>query len=355
VDLEQRLREQPLRVRDVWSEDKAARLPARVMQLRRRRSLLGAAMVLGTAVAALLLVRGALDARDAQAAREQRPSVRVPAAQQVVVLHDGSRAEPADADSRLQVVSDRPGDVGVRIERGGARFEVVPNPRRSFVVESGPVRVRVIGTVFSITRTSTGAAIAVEHGLVQVSWAGKQLQLGMGESGVFPPPAELMAAQSPPQTAPSSAGWRDLAKRGKYHDAYSALRRGRAHVHKEPQDLMLAADVARLSGHPEQAVPHLRAVLQRFPGDPRAPVASFTLGRVLLHDLRQPRQAAAAFHRARTLWPAGPLALDAWASEAEALHAAGERARAAALAARYLDLHPEARHAAAMRRLGTAR
>ena len=153
---------------------------------------------------------------------------------------------------------------------------------------------------------------------------------------------------------PAAAGrWRELARRGEYKQAYSALGHARAEVPDSPEDRMLAADIARLSGHPEQAVPHLRAVCERFPDDPRAPVAAFTLGRVLL-DLHRPREAAAAFHRARTLWSQGPLALDAWANEAEALHAAGDAARAARVATRYVARHPDGRHAAAMRVLSGA-
>ena len=96
---------------------------------------------------------------------------------------------------------------------------------------------------------------------------------------------------------------------------------------------------------------HLRAVSERFADDPRAPVAAFTLGRVLLQELERPGEAARAFRRARTLWPRGPLALDAWAGEAEALRDAGDAGAAGALAARYIELHPNGRHRAAMRSL----
>jgi transmembrane sensor len=356
VDLEARLREGPLRIRQVWSEDKSAQLAGKVLRLRRRRSLLRASLSLSAAACALagaVVVRGALVAPAPDATLARAPATaaaaiaNVPPSPRTVVLHDGSRAELAGEDSLLAVVGDQPERVRVHLQRGTARFSVVRNPKRRFEVESGPVLVRVVGTTFSVTRTQEGARVAVEEGRVLVSWAGEQLALGAGESGVFP--RTEAATDDIDAVAERRSGWRDLAKRGDYRSAYSALHRTRDRVRDQPEDRMLAADVARLSGHPEQAVPHLRAVSQRFARDPRAPVAAFTLGRVLLHDLDEPQQAAAAFHRARTLWPRGPLALDAWASEAEALRAAGDASAAAAVAARYLARHPRGRHAAAMR------
>jgi transmembrane sensor len=94
----------------------------------------------------------------------------------------------------------------------------------------------------------------------------------------------------------------------------------------------------------------LRAIFERYPGDPRAPLAAFALGRVLFDDLNRPAEAAAAFARVRALAPEGALAPDALAREASALEAAGQLARAQKLAEQYLALHPRGRHAAAMQK-----
>jgi transmembrane sensor len=366
VDLEPRLREGPLRIRDVWSADKSAQLASKVVRLRRKRSLARAGVALGAALGALaglIFAHGSFGGiapayESGALARLPVTAARRSAGDQVLVLNDGSRAEPADADSHLTVERDRPEHVSVRLSRGSARFAVVRNPARRFEVESGPVLVRVVGTTFTVTRTVDGARVAVDDGRVHVYWAGEETVLTAGESGVFPQP-DLSAAVDLPkpraaqEAAPtaSASGWRDLARRGEYRKAYSALHREVTRVRDVPEDRMLAADVARLSGHPEQAVPHLRAVCDRFASDPRAPVAAFTLGRVLLRELGRPREAAAAFLRARTLWPRGPLALDAWASEAEARLAAGDAHAARQLAARYVQRHPDGRHAPAMRAL----
>ena len=380
MDLEQRLRQGPLRIREVWSADRSEQLAGKVVRLRRRRSLARAAVAASTTLCALA---GVIFAREALLARASDPGAlaRLPAMGgtapelrggaafsahevadgRVLVLHDGSRAEPTSAGSQLTVERDRPEHVSVRVQRGAARFAVVRNPRRRFEVESGPVLVRVVGTTFTVTRTGDGARVAVEDGRVHVYWAGQEAVLTAGESGVFPRQADVLAAvvEPAPQVAKSTSagapatGWRDLARRGEYRKAYTVLHREAALVRDLPEDHMLAADVARLSGHPEQAVPHLRAVTHRFASDPRAPVAAFTLGRVLFAAGRA-RDAAAAFMRARSLWPRGPLALDAWASVAEARQAAGESRTARKLALRYVQQHPDGRHASAMRALAAS-
>jgi transmembrane sensor len=206
-------------------------------------------------------------------------------------------------------------------------------------------------------RTDEGTRVAVERGRVRVLWADREVELGAGEGREFPPPleAEAVAVDSLPQVAalPSDggeAGWRELAQRGEYASAYSVLRRTKSPL-RGAEELMLAADVARLSGNAAQAVPHLQAVMQRFPSDPRAPVAAFTLGRVYLDNLGQPAEAAAAFRRTRSSWPRGPLAQDAWAREVAAWRRAGHMTEAAQTARQYLERHPKGPHAETMRRL----
>ena len=115
---------------------------------------------------------------------------------------------------------------------------------------------------------------------------------------------------------------------------------------------MLVADVARLSGHASAAAPPLRRVLRKHAGDSRAPLAAFTLGRLLLDELGRPGEAAHAFARARRLAPSGTLAQDALAREVESWARAGNSKRAAALAKRFLKNYPKAARAEAVRRFG---
>jgi transmembrane sensor len=119
----------------------------------------------------------------------------------------------------------------------------------------------------------------------------------------------------------------------------------------EPAELLLAADVARLSRHPEEALAPLGRILEAHAADPRAPLAAFTLGRVLLDDLGRPREAAAAFERSRALAPAAPLAEDAFARQVEALSRA-QSADARALAGAFERQYPASPRLRAVRRFG---
>jgi transmembrane sensor len=116
--------------------------------------------------------------------------------------------------------------------------------------------------------------------------------------------------------------------------------------------LFAHADRARKSGKPEVAVAQLRTLIDRFPGDPHAPVAAFTIGRLLLESLGQPRQAAASFEQARVLANGAPVAEDALAREVEAWVSAGERALAHRRAELYLQLYPNGSRRGAVMRAG---
>jgi transmembrane sensor len=116
--------------------------------------------------------------------------------------------------------------------------------------------------------------------------------------------------------------------------------------------LMRSADAARRAGHPAQALPYLRRLLRDHPADARAPLAAFTLGRILLAELGRPAEAADAFALSRRLAPAGPMASHALAREVEAAARGGDAARARRLAETYIADYPAGPHLAAVRRHG---
>jgi transmembrane sensor len=119
------------------------------------------------------------------------------------------------------------------------------------------------------------------------------------------------------------------------------------------ETLFERADSARAEGHPDRAVTHLRAITDLYPGDPRAPMAAFTRGRLLLEALGRPADAASAFALSRRLAaPGTPLAEDALAREVDALRAAGQTARAHERAELYRKLHPKGIRLPAVMRAG---
>jgi transmembrane sensor len=83
-----------------------------------------------------------------------------------VPMADGSVAA-INTDSELEV-SMQPRLRAVKLERGEAWFAVAKDPSRPFVVESGPVRVRAVGTAFSVRKREGGSDVLVTEGVVEV-------------------------------------------------------------------------------------------------------------------------------------------------------------------------------------------
>jgi transmembrane sensor len=194
-----------------------------------------------------------------------------------------------------------------------------------------------------------------------VLWDNRERVLTAGDVAEVPEAAPVAsvvqpaapAAEVAPVPPPARPSWRDLAKDADFLQAHAALKRaGTGDIKQDPDDLLLAADVLRLSGHPEQAVPLLRTVFTRHARDPRAPLAAFTLGRVLLDSLGQPREAAVAFRQAQALAPMGVLNEDALAREIEALSRAADTSLAQERAQTYLKKYPSGSKVRAVRMYG---
>ncbi len=360
MDLDRRLSEGPLRVTSLWSAEQTERLPQRLLLARRRRAI--ARGVAGVS-AALAVAAGAWlwspKAADSSGPAAVASAVTTPG-ERDFTLPDGSQVRLLGVGSKVEVLEQTAALVRTKLGAGSARFDVRHEPARVFEVESGDVKVRVLGTAFSVALEGGLTRVAVERGAVRVQWTGGQAFLSAGQTGVYPPPAAAEAGKAPAEPLADLAGnlgeeaasWRKLAKRGAYVDAYKALGPAASKsVRDEPADLMLAADVARLSRHPGEATRFLSRVSDGFPRDKRAPLAAFTLGRVLLEDLGQPGRAADAFRRAQQLAPKGPLAADALAREVDAAQRAGQVDRARQVAARYVQLYPEGPQAQRLRKL----
>ena len=314
-----------------------------------------------------------------------------------VRLGDGSLARVLDEQSHLELITTGPDKVLIRL-RGAASFQVAKNPQRLYRVETERVAVEVLGTRFIVKEQPDHRVhVAVSEGRVRVLWDKHQTELAAGTSGDFPrpliaptglaqaEPAPIQADEpgimppqhrpltvlsqraprgtsqakvAPPLPTPTVEPWQSLAEQGKFEQAYQQilsqsamadfLRRGSI----DAAELLLLADVARFSGHPSDAVPPLRQLLRDSPKDPRAPLASFTLGRILLDDLGQPREAAQSFRHVEDLEAEGPLTQDALAREVEAWSRAGEQGVAHSRAEEYVRRYPTGRRLRSVRRYG---
>ncbi len=332
---------------------------------KQRRSRQLRALVLATTLCALaaaaVFVGSSRFARHAQTpvpvASTENPSLRMQ-------LADGSQVLPEDQQTRVVQGESTPQRTSLELVTGKARFDVVHREERVFRVVCGEVTVEVLGTSFELERDVQRTHVAVLRGRVLVSWNGGQAELSAGEAGWFPrAPEEATATLEPPQPSekhatrkagspPSSPTWREPAEQGDFEHAYELLARMPQPVGDNVEELLLAADTARLSGHPAAALPFLRRVIAAHSQDSRAPLAAFTLGGVLMQQLGQPREAEAAYARARELSLNSSLAEDALARQVEAAHRGGDSARARTLATEYLSRYPAGRRVHAVQRFG---
>jgi transmembrane sensor len=285
-------------------------------------------------------------------------------------LADGSEVALRDAQTRVVVRRASSSALELDMPAGVARFDVVHREQRVFQVQCGEVVVKVLGTAFELERDGARTRVSVSRGRVAVSWSTGRTELSAGEAAWFPravessPSAPVLDARGPvaprsPKRAstthrPSNAAnaWREPAEQGDFERAYELLAKAPQPVADNVEELLLAADSARLSGHPEAALPYLKRVIAQHAKDSRAPLAAFTLGGVLMHQLGQPREAEAAYARARELSLNPSLSEDALARQVEAAYRAGDSARARALAQEYLASYPNGRRVHAVQRFG---
>ncbi len=278
------------------------------------------------------------------------------------VLPDGSKVTTQARTSRLRVEEASPEVVSVALESGAARFDVVRRPERAFRVKAGPMTITVIGTEFTVRLDAGQVEVEVYRGRVRVESGAFTKELGVGEAwaraleGDPRPPSETASAEEPEPEVPSGAPTltaRAPVTSAKARDHGQADAGGARPEEQESMDSLLGeADAARRAGQTRQVVTSLRRALKRFPSDPRAPLAAFSLGRVLLDQAGQPREAARSFARVRELAPGGALAEDALAREVEAWALASDPERARQGALRYLKRYPQGRRSRLVRKHG---
>ncbi|HVR01654.1 MAG TPA: hypothetical protein VMT47_05955 [Polyangia bacterium] len=162
----------------------------------------------------------------------------------------------------------------------------------------------------------------------------------------------LLQQRLVPRRQVAAGRWVTLASERRFGEAYGLLRRVPLRDLSDPDDLMLAADVARQAGRPDRAVPFLERVVKEHPSEVSAQLAGFSLGKIYLDNLGAPALAARSFAAVRAMAPGGGLAQDALAREVEAWSRAGESGRARDAALDYSRLYPRGRRLAAVRDLG---
>jgi transmembrane sensor len=356
---------------------------------RKRRRLLPLVLVGATAVAALV-VASSLIRRDTGpllfADGRELVAIDAGGTAKEIALSDGSRIR-LSAGTRLEPLQSSGTSFSAVVTGGRADFEVRPGGRRHWVIECGLASVEVLGTAFACEREPGRLRVVVRHGVVLVRGelvpdrarrvaAGETLDVvedashagpaggtlgplaasqNLGASAPVTPEAALGPADSEGSNLRSrpSAGrtWRELARHGRNGEAFAAL--GAEGLRRESRklgvkDLLALADVARLSGHPTEAVVPLGRILSEFPNDAQAPLAAFALGRLELDSLGHAQAAVAAFRKALALGIPRSLREDVTARLVEAYARSGNAGEARRVADTYLAEFPSGRHVRAI-------
>ena len=304
-----------------------------------------------------------------EAARESR----------TLVYSDGSQVELAPG-ARLVPVLNSAEAFTTELIRGRAHFDVRPGGPRAWRIRTSHHEVWVLGTAFVVDagagRTSADdegrAEVSVERGRVEVleRATGERRTLRAGDRWQAPvqvvtsPPVELAPPPSDERPHAANEGirdsseragapdrpridWRALARAGAYEEAYAALP---SRTPRSIGDQLLAVDVARRSGHVDEAVALLGTVLDHHQEGEEVALAAITLGRL---ERRRGRwsQAELAYERARQLGVPRAFADEVCAERALLRVRLGRTAEGRRLAAECLGVNPSSAYGASLRPL----
>jgi len=100
----------------------------------------------------------------------------------------------------------------VALVKGEAWFEVAKNPEVPFVVSAGDIRVRAVGTAFSVRRHDAGADVLVTEGTVEawnINDKDKRVTLTAGHEAFVPVKPQTVAVAYRPEEVERRLAWRD--------------------------------------------------------------------------------------------------------------------------------------------------
>lgn len=308
-----------------------------------------------------------------------------PSGSATIAFDDGSAVE-LEPGTRVRVGERRAHGASVLLEQGRLTANIAAREGGAdYVFHAGPYAVMVVGTSFDLTWDADRghATLAMNEGTVVVTGprlegglrvaAGQRVELGQAEVRVVD--REASASGTPAAVTPTSSGptetstaapsaevpsaetaaptarkltWAERVADGDYEGVLAEVdARGEASVLGSASvgELMMVADAARYGGRPSLAVAALRAVRARFAGTPSAGSAAFLLGR-MAEDGGRASEATGLYDAA--IAEGSPFASEAL-GRSMLLAQRGDKARATALAERYLASHPKGAYAEAAR------
>jgi len=260
-----------------------------------------------------------------------------------VTLGDGSSVK-LGSQSEVQVESGHASSISLHLSRGELRCDVTHRDSRKFRVVAGDVEVRVVGTQFRVKTTpgpSPRVEVSVARGVVEVVSArrpGVVARVAAGQSWIQD--AERASEKSEP-AAPVEAPSSEPAKQdAPLPSAVPVVPSGR--------ELFEKAAESRRAGDAAAAAHAYEELLRLHPGDGRASLAAFELGRLRMDRLGDLPGAIAALERAVAMKIGPSFREDALARLVSIYASQGNLAACRRARDRYSSSYPAGVHAAAV-------
>jgi hypothetical protein len=229
---------------------------------------------------------------------------------------DGSTLTALTPDTVVEPLAMTERDVTLRLVSGTVDVSVPKGGSRKWTLEAGELSVEVVGTKFTVARTSQLAKVAVKEGIVLV----RSPKLTDGAQRL-------------------SAGERVEVSLGATVEP----------VMPSFEALMQQADAARQMGDLRSASTYLKQILRAFPNDARTGVAAFQLALVTQQRGASAQQVVAAFTTALAKARGQSLRQDCYWRLVLALEHAGQGHQASERAEQSLREYPNGRYASELK------
>ena len=281
----------------------------------------------------------------------------------------------------VEIDRDEQKTLTLRLLRGEASTFTTSAGRSSeiaLIVEDARVLARPGSEVF-VRRNTTDIDVRVASGSAELVWPSGSRELSTGERIEAVPMRVLLTNVPPvgpvddddprphrtttlpqprdatslprgieaPMVTIAPPDWRSKYNAGELAQALELLRQSAGGIDgaivtaRSAAELAAISDIARAKGgDPAAALSALTQLVERFPSDPYAEIAAYTLGG-MYEKMGQPDQAQKYFERARSL--KGVLAEDALCKQIRAEHRAGRKDEAKRMATEYVTKYPDGR------------
>lgn len=273
-----------------------------------------------------------------------------------VTLVDGSQVSLASR-SEVRVRGNQPNAVALQLARGEVTCDVTPRDNRKFTVVAGDVEVRVVGTKFTVKTTpgdNPRVEVSVLRGVVEVTSQrrpGIVARVAAGQSWIQIPEPSVVAARSAPSAAAGDvAPFTEPQAPDVAADVKSASAPATSAVPAGPsaRELFEKAGESRRAGDAAAAARAYEELLRLHPGDGRASLSAFELGRLRMDRLGDRAGAITALERALASNLGPSFREDALARLVSVYAAQGNYAACGRARDRYLASYPTGVHAAAV-------